>query len=451
MLWPRTLTPADLGHSPKEITFAQHICKVKTTLIIRRIIFGALLAASVAFLALSFWREAHAEENDQTDISELPVSETQYAYGFNLDSFELDRFELKPNEVLGDILSARGVRYSVIDALAREAEETFSVRHLRSGKPCTIVRRKGSGAVDCFVYEPNAYQYVMFNVHGVPDVEIYRHDIEKCVESSGGTITSSLWVTMADLGHPVSLIARMEDALAWSVSFYHVQRGDTYKLIYEHDYVDGIPVGVGKLLGASFNTGGSETFAIYFDSENYAGYYDEEGRPMKRAFLKAPVRYSRISSRYSLRRFHPVQKRYKGHFGTDYAAGYGTPIMAVADGKITKASYTRGNGNYVKIRHDKTYETQYLHMSKFATGITPGVRVKQGDIIGYVGATGLATGPHVCFRFWKNGWQVDHLKENLPPPEPMPESSMPAFELVRDAMIPQLEMISVSPAALTKP
>jgi murein DD-endopeptidase MepM/ murein hydrolase activator NlpD len=252
---------------------------------------------------------------------------------------------------------------------------------------------------------------------------------------------------MENLGHPKGLILRMEDALAWSVSFYHVQSGDAYKVIYEHEYIDGVPVGVGKLLGASFETGGKEIFSIYFDGDNYSGYYDEEGRPMKRAFLKAPVRYSRISSRYSLRRFHPVQKRYKGHFGTDYAADYGTPIMAVADGKITKASYTKGNGNYVKVRHDRTYETQYLHMSKFAKGIKPGGSVKQGDVIGYVGATGLATGPHVCFRFWKNGKQVDHLKENLPPPEPMPDESMPDFEKVRDAIVPQLARISVNATA----
>jgi murein DD-endopeptidase MepM/ murein hydrolase activator NlpD len=420
-------------------------------LIIRKLVFGLLLAASIAFLAWSFWHESQPAQNSRPDGHALNVSNARYAYGFNMDSFELDRFELKPNEVLGDILSARGVSYSSIDALASEAEETFSVRHLRPGKPCAIVRRKGSGSVDCFIYEPNAYQYVLFNVLGTPDVEIYRHDIEKCIETSGGTITSSLWLTMANLGHPVDLIARMEDALAWSVSFYHVQRGDAYRLIYENDYIDGVPVGVGKLLGASFETGGKETFSIYFDSENYEGYYDEEGRPMKRAFLKAPVRYSRISSRYSLRRFHPVQKRYKGHFGTDYAADYGTPIMAVADGKITKASYTKGNGNYVKIKHDGTYETQYLHMSKFAPGIKPGALIKQGDTIGYVGATGLATGPHVCFRFWKNGRQVDHLRENLPPPDPMPEDNMPEFESVRDAIIPQLEMIPVHAASTSKP
>jgi murein DD-endopeptidase MepM/ murein hydrolase activator NlpD len=159
---------------------------------------------------------------------------------------------------------------------------------------------------------------------------------------------------------------------------------------------------------------------------------------MKRAFLKAPVKFSRISSRYSNRRFHPVLKRYKGHYGTDYAAPHGTPIVAVANGVVTATSYTKNNGNYVKLRHDDVYETQYLHMQRFARGIRPGVHVSQGDVIGYVGATGLATGPHVCFRFWKNGRQVDHLRENLPPPEPMPDEDIPAFEKVKADILPFL-------------
>ena len=237
---------------------------------------------------------------------------------------------------------------------------------------------------------------------------------------------------MMDQGHPTALISRMEDALAWSVSFHHVQKGDAYKLIYERDYIDGEPVGVGKLLGASFYTGGKEINSIFFEADNYSGYFDEEGRPMKRAFLKAPVKYSRISSRYSNRRFHPVLKRYKGHYGTDYAAAHGTPIMAVADGTVTSASYTKGNGNFVKIRHDQTYETQYLHMSRFASGIKPGVHVSQGEIIGYVGQTGLATGPHLEFRLLKRGRPVDPLKEDIPAGEPLEKDYLETFK--RQAM-----------------
>jgi len=394
-------------------------------------------------LAYSFWPTNVAGAGNRDKLAEKPEESVQFAYGYNLDSFELDYFKMEPNEFLGDILSSRGIAYETIDQMARVAEDTFSVRRLRPGKQCALVRKKGTGYVDCFVYEPNAYEYVLFKLDGEPSVHVEKREIRTCVETATGVLHSSLWVTMMDQGHPVALIARMEDALAWSVSFHHVQKGDAYKLIYERDYINGEPVGVGKLLGASFYTGGKEINSVYFEADNYSGYFDEEGRPMKRAFLKAPVKYSRISSRYSNRRFHPVLKRYKGHFGTDYAAAHGTPIMAVADGTVTRASYTKGNGNFVKIRHDETYETQYLHMSKFASGVRPGVRVSQGEVIGYVGQTGLATGPHVCFRFWKNGRQVDHLRENLPPPEPMPEENMPAYELVRNEMLSQLQLLKV--------
>jgi len=162
---------------------------------------------------------------------------------------------------------------------------------------------------------------------------------------------------------------------------------------------------------------------------------------MEKAFLKSPVKYSRISSRYNLRRFHPILRRTRAHLGTDYAAPYGTPILAVADGVVTKATRSRGNGKYVKIRHDGVYQTQYLHMSKFAENIKTGVHVKQGETIGYVGSTGLATGPHVCFRFWKNGRQVNHLRENLPPPEPMATKDIPRFNVLKDTMKKKLDLV----------
>ncbi len=178
---------------------------------------------------------------------------------------------------------------------------------------------------------------------------------------------------------------------------------------------------------------------IYFDNGQHKGYYDQEGRPMKSAFLKAPLKYSRISSYYNLNRLHPILKYRRPHYGTDYAAPHGTPIMAVGDGTVSQASYTSGNGNFVKIRHAGAYETQYLHMRGFAKGIRSGARVQQGQIIGYVGSTGLATGPHVCFRFWKNGQQVNHLRLNLPNPEPLPKAAMPEFIKVRDTLLEQMK------------
>jgi murein DD-endopeptidase MepM/ murein hydrolase activator NlpD len=256
---------------------------------------------------------------------------------------------------------------------------------------------------------------------------------------STGVVTSSLWAAMDENGHAYELIDMMEDALAWTVDFHHVQKLDEFNVVYEQKYVRGEPVGIGKLLGASYRSGDKEYYSIWYDSGNYSGYYDLQGRTMKRAFLKAPVKYSRISSRYSKSRFHPVLKRYKGHFGTDYAAPYGTPIVAVADGVVSKAGYTSGNGNYVKIRHDDVIETQYLHMQNFAKGMRPGARVQQGEVIGYVGSTGLATGPHVCFRFWKNGKQVDHLRENMPTPEPMRPEDIPDFNRVKESILTMLQ------------
>jgi len=199
---------------------------------------------------------------------------------------------------------------------------------------------------------------------------------------------------------------------------------------------------VEKVYAAYYKNYSNEYYAIQFDSTKHAGYYDFEGRPMNKSFLKSPVKYSRISSRYNLRRFHPIQKRVKPHYGTDYAAPHGTPIMAVGDGVVSRQGFTRGNGNFVKIKHNKTYSTQYLHMSKFAKGVSKGVHVKQGQTIGYVGSTGLATGPHVCFRFWKEGRQVNHLNMSFPPPEPMPETDLPKFYAARDAYLKLMENVT---------
>ena len=199
-------------------------------------------------------------------------------------------------------------------------------------------------------------------------------------------------------------------------------------MIFDEIYIDGEPKGVGQLHAAMYQTGVDTFLGVYFENDKYEGFYDEKGRPTKRAFLNAPIRAKyRISSVYNLRRFHPIDKRVKPHLGTDYAAAQGTPIRAVADGKVVIAGYTSGNGKYVKIRHDRTYQTQYLHMSGFAQGVKSGRHVKQGQTIGYVGMTGKATGPHVCFRFWKNGRQIDHRRENFPPLDPMPKEEMPTY------------------------
>ncbi len=383
------------------------------------------------------------------ELSNLEIPAVNLEYGLNLNDFHVVRGEIEPNQFLADILLQHRVSYQHIGELAAAAKDVFDVRNLRAGKPYTVLSRDTSTMADYFIYEPNVLSYVVYSIND-KQVELVEREIFRRDRMANGTISSSLWQTMIDQDLDYELAAKMEDALAWSVDFHHIQKGDAFKVFYEELFIGDKPVGVGKLHGAYFTTSNNDYYAIKFDSEKYDGYYDLEGRPMKKVFLKAPVKYTRISSKYNLRRFHPVLRRVKAHLGTDYAAPYGTPIYAVANGVVTKAGYTKGNGNYVKIKHDKVYSTQYLHMQKFSKGISSGVQVKQGQVIGYVGSTGLATGPHVCFRFWKNGRQVNHLRENLPEPDPMPEEELPTYFVVRDSIQRILDQISLDPVVASE-
>ncbi len=346
---------------------------------------------------------------------------------WDLGIFGIETLKLQPNDVLSQLLSSRGVEYFKIYQLIEAAKSIFPFKSIRSGKDLTIVSDLVDSSIQAIVYEPDPYRRILFHLEDSIRVEVVERPSEIKTETAGGIIDQSLWVSMNEQGLPLELISAMEDALGWSVDFYHIQKGDTYKLIYERKYVEGKPMGFQRLIGASYTTGKSVFNSIRYKGTRYEGYFDLEGRPMKKAFLKAPVEYSRISSRFSQNRFHPILKRNKGHFGTDYAAPCGTPIRAVADGRIAAACYNSGNGNFVKIKHDKTYDTQYLHMSRFGKGIRPGVMVRQGQTIGYVGQTGLATGCHVCFRFWKKGKQVDHLRDKMPPPHVMDPSQLPGY------------------------
>ncbi|NQY67661.1 MAG: peptidoglycan DD-metalloendopeptidase family protein, partial [Flavobacteriales bacterium] len=252
---------------------------------------------------------------------------------------------------------------------------------------------------------------------------------------------SSLYQTLVNAGASGMLSSDMADLFAWTIDFYRLQKGDKFKVIYFEQFVEGKSVGIDHIESALFEHAKKEIYAIPFVQNDIPEFFDLKANGLRRTFLKAPLKFSRISSRYSGRRFHPVQKRYKAHLGTDYAAPKGTPIMATADGVITDARYKKYNGNYVKVKHNGTYTTQYLHMTKIKTGIKPGVRVRQGDIIGFVGSTGLATGPHVCYRFWKNGKQVDPYKQKLPPSNPVSKDNMPAFEKIRDSIKSELDAI----------
>jgi murein DD-endopeptidase MepM/ murein hydrolase activator NlpD len=281
------------------------------------------------------------------------------------------------------------------------------------------------------VYEKDALNYVrifytadsVWAENGVKPVE-YR------MKFVSGTITSSLWEAMKESDANPMLAVELSEIFAWTVDFFGIQQGDMYKVAYEESYVDSQSVGIHRIIGAWLYHGQTEFWAIPFEQDGVRSFFDEEGNSLRKAFLKAPLRFSRISSGFSHSRYHPVLKIRRPHHGVDYAAPSGTPVLSVGDGVITKVGYQRnGGGNYVKIKHNSVYSTTYMHLKGFGKGVKAGMRVKQGDVIGYVGATGLATGPHLDFRFYKNGSAVNPLRVEAPPVEPVHEENLPAYHI----------------------
>ncbi|MCF8277218.1 MAG: peptidoglycan DD-metalloendopeptidase family protein [Flavobacteriales bacterium] len=395
----------------------------------------------VGFCSIIFSLGCGPSTQDTAEDGVTFEHETTEEYGMVTDSFLVIKDKVGKNDNLSSILLPYGVPYATIDQLARQSKEVFDVRKLAAGKPYTIFCTKdSSGYAMCFIYEPNATEYVVFNLQDSLHVYKGQKDIEKKIRYVKGTVNSSLYVDLKKQGADPVLAIELSEIYAWTIDFYRIQKGDEFEVLYVENYVDGKSIGMDHILTSTFTNYGKPVKAYFFDGENDKGYFDEKGNNLKKAFLQAPVKFSRISSGYSMKRFHPVQKRFKAHLGTDYAAPTGTPIMAVGDGVILEAQYKANNGNYVKMKHNGVYSTQYLHMSKIKSGIKPGVRVSQGDIIGYVGSTGLATGPHVCFRFWKNGKQVDHRKEQLPASVPISESSRPSFQ----ALVSKLDSLVMS-------
>lgn len=370
------------------------------------------------------------------------VPDKIFKFGFDVEDNHFDSGTIEYNQFVGDILTDNGVPFSTIADLELKSKDVFSVRKIKAGHKYHIVKRDScTDGCKAFVYEPDPLRYVVYNFEDSVSVEVHDKKFDICLDVASGVIETSLWNAMVDQDINPGVIDLMEDALSSSISFYHTKVGDRFKVIYERKYIDGEPIALGNLVGAYYQNASGEHYSVFYESEKYAGFYDEEGRPTKKSFLLSPIRAGRISSRYNLRRLHPIKRRRIPHLGTDYAAPYGTPIRAVADGVVTEVRYTKGNGKYVKIKHDKTYTTQYLHMQKYGKGMRPGVKVTQGQTIGYVGSTGLATGPHVCFRFWKNGAQVNHLRENFPPADPMPESELETFYAQRDEVKMLLDQI----------
>ena len=363
-------------------------------------------------------------------------------YGISTDSFEVFTSLIKRNQFLADILLKYGVDYFRIDELAKSSKPVFDIRKMRAGNSYTIFYHNDSLLkADYFVYERNDIDYVVFDLRDSIQIYLESKPVSFNTKTVSGTINNSLYLCLTEQDVSPLLALQLGDIYAWSIDFYRINKGDQFKAIYRERVVDGEVVGVEDVLSAWFRHSKSDFYAIPFTQDGQLDFFDENAQSLRKAFLKAPLKFSRISSSFSHRRFHPVQKRYKAHLGVDYAAPSGTPIMATGDGIISEATYKKYNGRYVKIRHNSTYSTQYLHMSKIAAGIKPGVKVRQGQTIGYVGSTGLATGPHVCYRFWKNGSQVNSLKVKVPPSKPIKAEYLEEYNMVKDSIISVLDAI----------
>lgn len=411
--------------------------------------FGLYFILFLVFLAFIIYQvrkdQAKLDEPELilTDsLDTCQISEPKLLYGIEVDSFQIIEKKIKRNQFLGEILSKYQVSDQEIHDLSIKSKNIYDVRKLEARKKYTLLCTRDSlPRAQYFIYEPNPIEFVVYKLKDSIEVSLHQKKIDTVKTAVAGIIEQSLWVTMTEAGTDPLLIHSLSEVFAWQVDFYRIQKGDRFKVIYEQLYVDDEEAGIGKILGAYFNHHEEDYYAVYFNQGNGISYFDEKGQSLQKQFLRSPLRYKRISSRYTRRRYHPVLKRYKAHLGTDYAAPTGTPIRSVGDGVVEEARYSKYNGNYVKIRHNSVYSTQYLHMSKFGRGIRSGVKVTQGQIIGYVGSTGLANGPHLCFRFWKNGQQVDALRIKLPPSEPVAEEMKAAYEVVKNQILTELDNI----------
>jgi murein DD-endopeptidase MepM/ murein hydrolase activator NlpD len=404
----------------------------------------ALLTVGVVLInkyyLTSFVQTQTSGDSFQNHVVE--VKEPNLLYGMVVDNYTVIEDKIKRNERLGDILEAYNVPANIIHQVSQLSRQIFDVRKIVPNKKYTLICNQDSlKTAKVLVYEPNQIDYIVFRFEDTLWVDVCKRDVVILEKSMAGEIRSNLSETIEELGISHELTNKFVDIFGWQVDFQRLQKGDKFKLLYQEAQVEGTSVGIKQINGIYFEHSGSPYYAFPFDQGEGTDYFDEDGKSLRKALLKYPIEFTRISSRYTRNRFHPVQRRWKAHLGTDFAAPSGTPIRSVGDGIVEEAQYKSNNGNYVKVRHNGTYTTQYLHMSRIAAGVRSGTKIKQGQTIGYVGSTGLATGPHLCYRFWRNGVQVDALRVELPPSQPVKKDYLDSFDKVKEELTKKLELI----------
>lgn len=394
-----------------------------------------ILSILVALLASC----AKSDNGQQT-----PEPVVRYEYGLAVDSFRIDTAIVKDGETLGGILNRLGATNKQIRAITLMPRDMFDVRSLRPGKTYYAFYQTDTTGVEQlqhYIYLPNIREVYAIHMADSLYVDYYEKPITHINRAAEVVIESSLWNAMAGANLPTELALELSDIYAWTIDFFGLQKGDSIRVYYDEQYVDSTRIGIGRIYASHFYHAHKWQEAYWFESGKIANYFDAEGNSLRKAFLKAPLNYKRISSGFTYARKHPIYKVVRPHTGVDYAAPMGTPVVSIGDGVVTMKQYKGGGGHTVKIKHNSTYTTAYLHLSKYAKGLTVGKHVKQGEVIGYVGSSGSSTGPHLDFRVWKNGSPIDPLKMQSPPAEPIPTQYKDTFATIvadyREALLGQ--------------
>ena len=387
--------------------------------------------------------------NKKEEKKALPIKKSEpivIEFGFKLNDYDVIRDTIESGDTFGSILATQNLGTNEEHVITEKVKDSINLRNIRVGKQFTLLRTKDSAKVlKAFIYKADISHFYVVDLRD--SIIAYKKQLPITIKrrTIATEIDGSLSATLAQAGVQPSMAQNLADIYAYSVDFFKIQKGDRFAVTFNEKYInDTIYAGVESLEASFFIHKGKKIYAFPFKQDTTSrrvDFYDEEGKVLKNMFLKAPLKFGyRISSKFSKNRFHPVQKTFKAHKGTDYAASSGTPIVTTASGVVERTGYTAGNGNYVKVKHSSTYATQYLHMSKIL--VRNGQRVSQGEVIGKVGSTGLATGPHVCYRFWKNGVQVDPLAQKLPNSEPMNAKFKSRFMLEMAPLKKELDSIA---------
>lgn len=405
-------------------------------------------SVSLLFLALVFLIGCSSKEKfpekEPKKKKEVVERVSKNEYGLVTDTLKVVEDEVGRNQTLANILLPYGISYPAINKIAQLSKEVFNVRKIKRGNTYKVYFEKDtSHTVHYFVYDASPLDYVVYDL--TDSIRIYKGKKEVTLNERAitGVIENSLYETLTSQNVSPLLAIKLSEVFAWQIDFFRVQRGDSFKAIFTEKYVDTSFIGVERVIAAKFTHIGSEYYAFKFKQNGELDYFDEHGQSLRKEFLKAPLKYSRISSGYSYRRYHPILHKYRAHRGIDYAAPRGTPVQAVGDGVVAYKGRKGGAGNYVKIRHNGTYSSGYMHLWKYAKGLHVGKKVKQGEVFAYVGSTGLSTGPHLDFRFWRNGALVNYLKVDFPPSHPVSKENKISYLTYKDYMKAKLDSLKL--------